>query len=214
MDNAFLSPRYLKIANELMEWAQSYLMADEPNIRRPGTNQEVCPFVRASIENDSLYMAFHPEVNGQRDEPIQRIMYEYIDIFKETPPFDPAERKKKALLIIFPEIPPERTYVLDIVHAKIKSRFVHSGLMAGQFHQNCDERGIYNRGYRVSISPYPLIAVRHMALHDIIFLKENEDWFKAYNIRYGEKFKEPDKLEDYHKPLLGTYLEAKEKFLK
>ncbi|MCU1265001.1 MAG: hypothetical protein JWM21_1319 [Acidobacteria bacterium] len=53
-----------------------------------------------------------------------------------------------------------------------------------------------------------------MALHDIIFLKENGDWFKAYNIRYDEKFKEPDKLDDYQKPLLGTYLEAKEKFSK
>ncbi|MGH9968803.1 MAG: DUF6875 domain-containing protein [Pyrinomonadaceae bacterium] len=214
MDNAFLSPRYLVIANEIMEWVNNYLTVSNPNIRRPGSNQEVCPFVRDSIENDSFYLAFHPEVNGQRDEPIQRIMYEYINIFKETPPFDPVERRKKALLVIFPEIPPERTYVLDIVHTKIKHKFVDTGLMTGQFHQNCETRGIYNRGYRVSISPYPLIAVRHMALHDIIFLKENEDWFKAYNIRYGEKFKEPDKLDDYQKPLLGTYLEAKEKFLK
>lgn len=214
MDNAFLSPRYLVIANEVMAWANSYLTESNPNIRRPGNNQEVCPFVRDSLENDSFYLAFHPEVNGQRDEPIQRIMYEYINVFKETPPFDPVERRKKALLVIFPEIPPERTYVLDIVHSKIKHKFVDSGLMTGQFHQNCDTRGIYNRGYRISISPYPLIAVRHMALHDIIFLKENEDWFKAYNIRYGEKFKEPDKLDDYQKPLLGTYLEAKEKFLK
>jgi heptaprenyl diphosphate synthase len=214
MDNAFLSPRYLKIANEIMEWSNSYLTASNENIRRPGNNQEVCPFVKDSLENDSFYMAFHPEVNGQRDEPIQRIMAEYINIFKETPPFDPTEKRKKALLVIFPEIPPERTYVLDIVHSKIKHKFVASGLMIGQFHQNCNERGIYNRGYRISISPYPLIAIRHMALHDIIFLKENEDWFKAYNIRYGEKFKEPDKLEDYQKPLLGTYLEAKEKFLK
>jgi heptaprenyl diphosphate synthase len=141
-------------------------------------------------------------------------MYEYINIFKDTPPFDPIERRKRALLIVFPESPPERTYVLDIVHAKVKHKFVDLGLMTGQFHQNCDERGIYNRGYRVSISPYPLIAVRQMALHDIIFLKEIEDWFKAYNIRYGEKFKEPDKLDDYQKPLLGMYLEAKEKFLK
>ena len=104
--------------------------------------------------------------------------------------------------------------MLDFVQAKIKHKFVNSGLMVGQFHQNCNERGVYNRGFRVSISPYPLIAVRHMALHDIIFLKENEAWFKAYNIRFGERFKEPDKLDDYQKPLLGTYLGAKEKFLK
>lgn len=189
-------------------------MVENSNIKRPGINQEVCPFVRSSIETDSLYMAFHPEMNGQRDWPIEKVMYDYIDVFNETPPFSPLERKKKALLVIFPEIPLCRTHVLDIVHAKIKSTFVDSGLMVGQFHLNCDDRGVYNRGFRVSLCPYPLIAIRHMALHDIIFLKDKEEWFKAYNIRYGEHFKEPDKLEDYNKPILGIYLEAKEKYLR
>lgn len=214
MNNAFVSPRYLKIANDISDWARDYLMAENPNIKRPIGSQEVCPFVGPSIDNDSFYMTFHPEVNGQRDEPIQHIMYGYIDEFKETPPFESGGKVKKALLVIFPEIPSERTYVLDIVHTKIKTKFVQVGLMAAQFHQNCDERGVYNRGFRVSLSPYPLIAVRYMALHDIIFLKDNEEWFKAYNLRYGEKFREPDKLEDYNKPLLGVYLEAKERFLK
>lgn len=214
MSTAFISPRYLKIANEVMAWTKTYLMADHPDTKRPGDNQQICPFVRASMESDSLYLAFHPEINGQRDWPIEKVMYDYIEIFNETPPFSPAEKRKKALLVIFPEIPLERAYVLDIVHAKIKSKFVDSGLMAGQFHPNCDDRGVYNRAFRISISPYPLIAIRHMALHDIIFLKDNEEWFKAYNIRYGERFKEPEKLEDYSKSLLGTYLEAKERYLK
>lgn len=213
MNNAFISPRYLQIANELLEWAHTYLVAENPHIHRPAGTQEVCPFVGPALKNDSFYMAFHPEVNGQRDEPIGRIMLDYISEFKETPPFDPAEKLKKSLLVVFPEIPPERTYVLDFAYAKIKSKFVQAGLMVGQFHENCDERGIHNRGFRVSTSPYPLIAVRHMAPHDIIFLKDNEEWFNAYNIRFGEKFRQPDKLEDYQRPLLGPYLEAKERFI-
>ena len=214
MNNAFLSPRYMKIANEILEWAQTYLMAESPQVKRPSGSQEVCPFVAPSIENDSFYMAFHPEVNGQRDEPIQHIMSDYINQFKETPPFEPSEKLKKALLVVFPEIPKERTYVLDIAHTKIKTKFVQAGLMVGQFHQNCDERGVYNRAFRISLSPYPLMGVRHMAIHDIIFLRDNEEWFKAYNIRYGERFREPDKLEDYNRPLVGMYLDAKGKFLK
>jgi hypothetical protein len=53
-----------------------------------------------------------------------------------------------------------------------------------------------------------------MAIHDIIFLKDNEEWFKAYNNRYGELFREPNKLEDYTKPLVAPYLDAKGKYLK
>jgi len=214
MDNAFLSPRYLKIANEIMEWSQSYLMAPHEQMQRPGKNQAVCPYVEGAISNDSYYLAFHPEVNGQRDEPIQRIMFEYIDLFKETPPFEPSEQLRKALMVIFPDIPPERTYVLDIAHTKIKSKFLQAGLMVGQFHQNCDERSVHNRGFHVSLSPYPLIAMRHMAIHDIIFLKDNEEWFKIYNNRYGDLFREPNKLSDYTRPLVGPYLDAKGKYLK
>jgi heptaprenyl diphosphate synthase len=214
MDNAFLSPRYLTIANEIMDWARTYLMAPNAGMQRPGVNQHVCPYVEASISNDSFYIVFHPEVNGQRDEPIQRIMLEYIDRFKETPPFGQSEQLRKALMVVFAEIPAERTYVLDIAQAKVKSTFVQAGLMAGQFHQNCDERSVHNRGFHVSISPYPLIAIRHMAIHDIIFLKDNEEWFTAYNNRYGELFREPNRLEDYTKPLVGPYLDAKGKYLK
>ena len=53
-----------------------------------------------------------------------------------------------------------------------------------------------------------------MAIHDILFLREKEDWFKAYNLRFGEKFNQPQKLEDYKKPLLEYYLEAKQRFLR
>jgi hypothetical protein len=214
MNNAFLSPRYMKIASELFEWAHTYLMAENPQVKRPYGAQEVCPYVAPSIESDSFYMVFHPEVNGQRDEPIQHIMFDYINEFKETPPFDPNDKLQKALLVVFPEMPKDRTYVLDIVHSKIKTRFVQAGLMVGQFHSHCDERGVYNRSFRISTAPYPLIAIRHMAIHDIIFIKDNEEWFKAYNIRYGERFREPDKLDDYNKPLVGPYMEAKGKFLK
>jgi hypothetical protein len=214
MNNAFLSPRYLKIANEIFEWAHTYLMAENSQVQRPYGSQEICPYVAQSIKCDSFYMVFHPEVNGQRDEPIQRIMLDYISEFKETPPFDPNDKLKKALLVVFPEMPQDRTFVLDIVHSKIKTRFVQAGLMVGQFHSNCEDRGVYNRSFRISTSPYPLIAIRSMAIHDIIFIRDNEEWFKAYNIRYGEKFREPDKLDDYNKPLIGLYMEAKGKFLK
>lgn len=55
------------------------------------------------------------------------------------------------------------------------------------------------------------MVIRDMALHDILFLAENEGWFQAYNVQYGHRFNEPDKIESYNKHLIEYYLKAKEK---
>jgi hypothetical protein len=212
--HTFLSPEHLRMANEILQWAKDYLMTEHAQMKRPGGTQVVCPFVAASMENDSFYMEFHSEVNGLSEETIEELMLAHITPFKNLSPSKPIDKLKKTLLVIFPEIPPEETHVLDIVHANIKHKFVEAGLMVGQFHQNCDERSVHNEAFRVSISPHPLIAIRHMATHDILFLKDDPQYFKAYNVRYGDKFNQPDKLEDYNRPFLPLFLEAKRRFLR
>jgi hypothetical protein len=148
-------------------------------------------------------------------EPIEKIMINSISIFKSMGPFQESDKLKKALIVVFPNLPDKKTSVLDKAHENIKTSFITEGLMVGQFHKNCQERGIYNPTFRVSISPYPLIAIRYMAIHDIIFIKSNSvDWFNSYNIRFGHKFNEPEKLEDYEKPFLSHYVDAKKRFIK
>lgn len=39
-------------------------------------------------------------------------------------------------------------------------------------------------------------VLRHTPMHDILFLEENESWFSVYGLRFGSRFKEPDKLEE------------------
>lgn len=214
MKPALITPQLLQIAKELLDWAYETLVKDDPNIQRPIGSQAKCPFVAASLENNTFYISLHPEVNGANEAVIEQIMLSYIEQFKAQPPWEPKKQPLKALLVVFPELSESDAYVLDIVHPKIKPHFVEAGLMVGQFHKKCEERGIYNRGYRVSISPYPLIAIRHMALHDIVFLRKDEQYFPSYDARFGDRFKEPEKLEDYEKPLLNFYLEAKENFLR
>ena len=42
-----------------------------------------------------------------------------------------------------------------------------------------------------------MFVLRHMAMHDILFQEENESWFSAYDLRFGPRFKQPDKLEEF-----------------
>ncbi len=212
----FFSNADISIAYETLAWVQTFLVDPNPNMKRSrdSTGESICPFAKAVLAENALYMAFHHEVNGKSAELIESIVLGYRETFKKSTPFHPGDRLKKALLVIFPEIPPLETTVLDVVHRNIKSQFVHDGLMVAQFHAHCDGRSVHHPGLKVYTSPHPLIAMRYMALHDILFVDENESWFASYDQRFGSRFKEPEKLEDYEKPLVDIYRRAKARFVK
>lgn len=212
----FFSNADIPIAYETLAWVQAFLVDPHPQMKRShdSSGESVCPFAKSMLAENALYMAFHHEVNGKSAELIESIVLGYREPFKNSTPFHPAERLKKALLVVFPEIPPTETTVLDVVHNKIKSNFVQDGLMVAQCHARCDGRSVRCPGLRVYTSPHPFMAMRHMALHDLLFLEENESWFAYYDQRFGSRFREPEKLEDFEKPLIAIYRRAKARFLR
>ena len=209
--NSFLSPELLKVANEINQWCIDFLAAENPDVRRPKGNQTVCPFIKPSMDNDTFYLTFHPEVDGRDEDEIEKISLSYIDTFRKTYPVGESQKLTKALLIVFNNIKEKDGEILDIVHNRIKDIFVKNGLMVGQFHPKCKETGAYNTQLKVSRSPYPLIAVRNMSIHDILFLKNSKEWFMAYNLWFGDKFKK-NELEEHNTHLEIHYIEAKKKF--
>jgi heptaprenyl diphosphate synthase len=213
---ALFSNADVPVAFEVLDWVQSFLVEPHPVMKRSpkSDGQAICPFAKAVLDEKALCMAFHHEVNGKSAELIESIVLSYREPFKKTTPFHESDRLKKALLIIFPEIPPRETGVLDIVHSNVKSPCVHDGLMVAQCHARCEGRSVHNPALKVYESPHPLIAMRHMALHDILFLQDNESWFASYDLRFGARFREPDKLEDFEKPLLDIYRRAKAKLIR
>ena len=107
----------------------------------------------------------------------------------------------------------DRTHVLDVCHEMIKPKMVDSSLMVGQFHSKCETRGIHNSAWNaISRSPIPLMAMRHMVIHDVMFLEDNEAWFRAYDANFGARFAERGKcLSAYQKHLFTCYERAKAK---
>jgi heptaprenyl diphosphate synthase len=210
----FFSNADVPIAFEVLAWVQSFLVDPNPLMKRTptSTGEAICPFAKPVLDESALYMTFHHEVNGKSAELIESIVLGYCEPFKKTTPFHERDRHKKALLIMFPDIPPHETGVLDIVHAAIKSPCVHDGLMVAQCHARCDGRSAHNAALKVYTSPHPLFAMRHMALHDILFLQDAEEWFNAYDLRFGARFREPETLQDFERPLLDQYRRAKARF--
>lgn len=211
--HSFMSPEDMKSARRVLVWARKYLIREHESLNRPYPPQTVCPFVEASLRANCFYMVFHRDFDGRCPAAIADQILEYIGAFKQAPPVAPNEQTLKALLIVFPNIEEEFLNVLDVCHEMIKPKMVDSGLMVGQFHSKCETPGIHNPAWNaISRSPVPLMAVRHMVIHDIMFLEDNAGWFRAYDANFGRRFAERGKcLSAYQRHLLTCYERAKAK---
>lgn len=159
-------------------------------------------------------MVFHNEFNGRDASAIIEQVLEYMQPFKMAPPIEENLRVRKALLVVFPKIETASLEALDVCHRIIKPKMVEEGLMVGQFHPDCEEQAIHNRQWRtISRSPVPLLAMRHMSIHDIMFLESNDHWFKAYDMRFGHRFRNQARsLSRHEKHLIGFYERAVAKY--
>jgi heptaprenyl diphosphate synthase len=209
--HSFVSAEDVRSAKRVLAWARNYLTREHESVRRPYPPQTVCPYVEASIKANSLYLVFHNELNGRDLGAIADVILGYVRPFKEAPPFARHEQALKALLIVFPNIEEKFLTVLDECHRTVKPRIVNFGLMIGQFHPRCRERAIHNHEWdAISKSPVPLVAIRHMTIHDIMFLHDNEEAFRAYESRFGCRFAQRgESLFPYQKHLITYYERAK-----
>ncbi|MEU8710247.1 DUF6875 domain-containing protein [Streptomyces sp. NPDC048565] len=164
-------------------WLSDYVSRPRPQLRRKGA---VCPFMPAALQADALRAGFHYEISGKDPDELRDLLEEELARFMRTPAADPLD----SLVVVLPDLTEDGYAALDDAHARLKDTAVRGGVMIGQFHPACDERSVRNDGFRVSRSPLPLLAMRHMASHDILFLHELPHWFDAYRERFGDQFAE------------------------
>ena len=74
-------------------------------------------------------------------------------------------------IMIFPDISATLApTTIDRVQTELKSLFVESFLMLGEFHPLNNSEGLRNPNFRPLRSPIPLLVIRHMMPTDIVFL--------------------------------------------
>ncbi|WP_067430248.1 DUF6875 domain-containing protein [Nocardioides jensenii] len=173
--------RIISDLSEVERWLSDYVAQPHSEIGRTGA---VCPFVAPSIDAGSMMIRLDYAVTGhQVDELVASLMAHVNEFASAAVP----ERKRllRSVLVVLPCLTGSGRANLDATYSVLKASAVRRGLMVGQFHEDCDQRAIRNSGFRVSRSPVPLLAVRFMALHDILFLGEDRRMFEEYRRRFG-----------------------------
>lgn len=162
-------------------WLSGYIAQPHHELGRTGA---VCPFVAPAIAAGSAVIRFDYEVLGEDRDELTALLTEHVREFAAS---DVPARKRllRTVLLVLPALTHTGRSNLDSIYPAVKAQAVRQGLMVGQFHEDCDQRAIRNSGFRVSLAPVPLFAIRFMAIHDVLFLGEDRDMFREYRRSFG-----------------------------
>ncbi|MGX7825922.1 DUF6875 domain-containing protein [Actinokineospora sp. 24-640] len=169
----------LEVPWSVHEWVDEYLTRPHPEIGRTGA---VCPFVGPARSAGTLVVRrwpVRPEAGGTE---LTAVIDRMTTAFRAEH-WSAENAALHTLVVVLDGL--ADWAALDRAQAAAKPGLVAQGLMLGQFHPLCDERAARNPGFQVSRSPMPLLALRRMAYHDILFLHEDPEWFAAYQARFG-----------------------------
>jgi hypothetical protein len=176
--------QHLPAFRELMNWIESFICQPHPALGREGA---VCPYVSISREKGLFWLAAYPGARLSVEE-VGAVTSIYRDWFLALEPRAGTDAQYKTLLITFPDIAESDTpAIIDQAQLLLKPTFVQQSLMIGQFHAVSDEPGVWNPAFRPLRSPVPLLVMRPMVPHDILFLTMEKEFVRAYLESYGHR---------------------------
>ncbi|MER7793306.1 DUF6875 domain-containing protein [Streptomyces sp. NPDC097640] len=170
------------------EWIEQFVMKPHEQLGRDGA---VCPFVQAAMKVDTFLLEnWSVEPEATVDGLVASVNL-LADTF-EARRWASRNRTLHTMVVVLDGLAPERFHILDDVHALAKPGLVRRGLMFAQFYPECDERAVRNPALRIARSPVPMLAIRRMAQHDMLFLDSDPEWFAAYAERFSVRYRHDD----------------------
>ncbi|HEV3355740.1 MAG TPA: hypothetical protein VG247_03040 [Pseudonocardiaceae bacterium] len=173
-----------RVVATVQDWLIDYISRPNDLIGRTGP---VCPFVSPSRRAGSLEIEVRPVGANPDLARVAGLLCDGLERFHHIP-WQGSNPGLRSLIVVLPDLDEATMSLLDDAHRAVKPLAVRRGMMLGQFHPNCVEPAARNANFPVSRSPVPLVAIRQMALHDVLFLHGREDWFAEYRRRFSNNY--------------------------
>ncbi|MFJ9381680.1 DUF6875 domain-containing protein [Streptomyces sp. NPDC101455] len=173
-----------KLTDQAWSWLYDYIALPHPQLGRKGA---VCPFVQPALNAGSLRLEQWEVSHAASEEELGAMVDRMAEVVVQGQ-WGGSNPTLRSLVVVVAGLEPERHRLLDRVQNAAKPGLVSRGLMLGQFHADCDDRAVRNPDFRVSRAPLPMLALRYMAFHDVLFLHEDAQLFASYRERFGDRY--------------------------
>ncbi|WP_130799127.1 DUF6875 domain-containing protein [Streptomyces otsuchiensis] len=175
----------------LTGWLADYVSAPHPELGRPGA---VCPFVRPAQRAECLELVRVRWPRGGSAAELERLTHRLMDRFEAGLAQSPNP-SLASVICVFDGMGPSEYGLVDEAHRRVKDTAVQREMMLGQMHPACEAPSARNPLFPVNRAPLPMMAVRRMAFHDILFLHQHPVWFEKYRARFGSHYHAAQRVE-------------------
>ena len=166
-----------------LEWMQSFVARGHPLLKR---NDAVCPFVAYALEQKEIHV-FLSELEQPTEEQICALIRAQARIFFRLDDPDRNKRSLASLLIMFPAWSEPSYDGLKIARERVKPDLLDAGLTLGEFYPGNPDRSIQSRDLVIASSPHPMLVLRNLAPHDVLFLRKQPDLLERYRKKFPRK---------------------------
>ena len=181
---------------QLKKWLKDRLCNGDPALGRKGA---VCPFSKRSMRQRLFWISPYLKRSTNAAE-VFSYMMKMRGLFIENRG-DNSHEVFRTYVVAFPFITlTDTAELIDQTHAQLKPFFMNSGLMIGQFHDNCNIGGVHNPNFMALHSPIPLFVIRNIVLNDYLLLKDDPKYLKVYDDFIAKNY--PGDYEEYHNKII------------
>jgi heptaprenyl diphosphate synthase len=180
-----LAPSQLDAIQQCVTWLGDYISKPHPQL---GRNGDICPFVRTALRKHKMSFLVldrvtRPDIDLLRD----RMMYEG---WRMARGLDESDRHAEltTVMLLLPALKGADAAVVHTVHDRCKANLMRRGIMTAAFYPGYDKPGVYNLEFKLYQAPFPVMLVRPMAQHDILFLDKHREAFTEYHRRFATQF--------------------------
>jgi len=207
-------PSYIRVTPEDFEhlqacinWGEDYIASPHAALGRKG---DICPFVKAALRKNRMQFSLISGLNRPDEQAIIRCLIEHGKILDELDDPEDHDVHFNSYVLAFPNIKGDDMHVVDTVHTRVKSRMMRRGFMLAAFYPGYDKPGVYNKDFQLYQAPMPILVIRKMAIHDILFLDHNREGFAEYVRLFGARYRAGKVSDEFGYP--KRYADAIERF--
>jgi hypothetical protein len=197
-----------------LTWIQQFIMRPNPDLGRGGP---VCPFARPAHEARAMHFCAL-DVGEMSFDVFINVMMRLTSFFDRVAR-NISGRPDLLSLCIFPRNLRAQSYskFIDRAHSMLKPFYMNAGLMLGEFHPLSTVRGAHSQMIFPMRSDVPILVIRSIALHDILFIDhqsealgvrihELECYLRGVGnlLRPGEAARIRDRIEELKSQVLGN----------
>lgn len=183
--NLRVGPAQLTAVQTAVTWLNDYIGKPHPEL---GRNGDICPFVRTALRKQRMSFVVADHITTPDLKQIKSLVL--FEAWRLLSTLDESDRFSELVTtnLLFPALQGDAAAIVHDVHSQTKSSLMRRGVMTAAFYPGYKKPGIYNDNFALYQSPFPILVVRPMALHDIMFLSNDGAAFEEYHRRFAQKY--------------------------